>query len=129
MKLTKEQINAMPPNIRAQFEQIKKGKSIPKYTKSKEKSEIEMSLKYGGYDYVKEYKFHPTRKWRFDFAIVESKIAIEYEGIMSEKSRHTTITGLTGDCDKYNEAQRLGWKVFRFTALNYKNLLSVLKNT
>ena len=93
---------------------------------SKAKSEIEMVLKHGGYDYVKELKFHPSRKWRFDFAIESLRIAIEYEGIMSEKSRHTTITGMSADCDKYNAAQLLGWKVLRFTAINYKNLASIL---
>lgn len=132
MKFTKEQIESMPPNIRAQFEGIKKTKNSLKKTNcriSKAKLEMEMALKHGGYNYVKELEFHPTRKWRFDFAIESLKIAIEYEGIISEKSRHTTITGMSADCDKYNEAQRLGWKVFRFTALNYKNLLSVLKNT
>ena len=93
---------------------------------SKAKSEIEMVLKHGGYDYVKELKFHPSRKWRFDFAIESLRIAIEYEGIMSEKSRHTTISGMSRDCEKYNTAQLLGWKVLRFTALNYKNLASIL---
>ena len=85
-----------------------------------------MVLKHGGYNYVKELKFHPKRKWRFDFAIESLRIAIEYEGIMSEKSRHTTITGMSADCDKYNAAQLLGWKVLRFTAINYKNLASIL---
>ena len=111
------------------LEFIKKNKSTSTKKNgdgSKAKSEIEMVLKHGGYDYVKELKFHPSRKWRFDFAIESLRIAIEYEGIMSEKSRHTTITGMSADCDKYNTAQLLGWKVLRFTALNYKNLASIL---
>ena len=80
-----------------------------------------------------EFKFHPERLWRFDFAIPALKVAIEYEGLMSEKSGHTTVTGYTKDADKYNQAQMLGWKVLRYTALNYKNLLKelnlCLKNT
>ena len=106
------------------LEFIKKNKSTSTKKNgdgSKAKSEIEMVLKHGGYDYVKELKFHPSRKWRFDFAIESLRIAIEYEGIMSEKSRHTTISGMSRDCEKYNTAQLLGWKVLRFTALNYKN--------
>lgn len=63
-----------------------------------------------------EYKFHPTRKWRFDYAVRTKMIAFEYEGIFSKKSRHTSLKGFSGDCEKYNEAQLLGWKVFRFTA-------------
>lgn len=111
------------------LEFIKKNKSTSTKKNgdgSKAKSEIEMVLKHGGYDYVKELKFHPSRKWRFDFAIESLRIAIEYEGIMSEKSRHTTISGMSRDCEKYNTAQLLGWKVLRFTAINYKNLASIL---
>jgi hypothetical protein len=76
---------------------------------------------------VKEYRFHEKRKWRFDFAFPEQNIAIEYEGLMSEKSGHTTLKGFTGDTEKYNEAARLGWKVLRYTVLTYKNVIQDLK--
>lgn len=33
-----------------------------------------------GIDIIPEYRFHPTRKWRFDFAIPHIKVAIEIEG-------------------------------------------------
>ena len=58
----------------------------------------------------------PARKWRFDFAWPDLKVAIEYEGVISPKARHTTIAGYTGDCTKYNTAALLGWQVYRFTA-------------
>jgi very-short-patch-repair endonuclease len=77
-------------------------------------------LRDAGHDVQTEYKFHPTRRWRFDIAIPELKIAIEYEGIAGRKSRHTTMSGYTGDCEKYNEAQILGWRVLRFTAKNIR---------
>ena len=73
--------------------------------------------------FEKEYKFHPTRRWRFDYAILDKKIAIEYEGIVSNKSRHTNIKGYSKDCEKYNQAQLLGWKVLRYTALNVNQVL------
>lgn len=68
------------------------------------------------------------RKFRFDWAVEGNslKIAIEYEGIMSGKSRHTTVTGYSKDAEKYNMAAALGWKVLRFTALNYKDLITEL---
>ena len=78
--------------------------------------------------HISEHLFHPTRKWRFDWVIPTHKIAIEYEGLMSAKSRHTTIKGFSGDCEKYNEAVKLGWRVLRYTAVNYKNLDRDLKN-
>jgi len=74
-----------------------------------------------------EYPFHEERKWRFDWCILALKVAIEYEGVMSEKSRHTTVTGFTGDSEKYNAAQSLGWIVLRYTVLNYKTLLQDLE--
>ena len=54
--------------------------------------------------------------------------AWEYEGIMSEKSRHTNILGYSKDAEKYNLAQSLGWKVFRYTAINILDLRIDLLN-
>ena len=78
-----------------------------------------------------EYKFHDKRKWRFDFAIPDRKIALEYEGIASSKSRHTTLKGYSNDCIKYNEASKLGWKVYRFTVImenEFLKLVEYIKN-
>lgn len=91
------------------------------------KKEIGIMLQLAKINFIEEYKFHATRKWRFDFAIVEKKIAIEYEGIFSAKSRHTTVTGFMGDAEKYNAATKLGWRVLRYTAKDYKNVIQDLK--
>jgi len=72
-------------------------------------------------DYQLEFKFSKERKFKFDIALVSQKIAIEYEGINAKKSRHTSITGYTNDCTKYNLASVEGWKVLRYTTLNYKD--------
>ena len=71
-----------------------------------------------GIEYVLEHRFHPTRKWRADIAIPSLNVLVEFEGIISSKSRHTTVTGFTNDCEKYNQAQLTGWKVLRYTVLN-----------
>lgn len=94
---------------------------------TKHVDEIRIMLKLARIDFVEEHRFHPTRKWRFDFAIVEKKIAVEYEGLMSDKSGHTTITGYSGDCEKYNAAAVLGWKVLRYTAKNFKQVVEDLE--
>lgn len=115
--------------------------------------------RFGKNGFESEYQFHETRKYRFDWAIPEYKIAIEYEGLgpnfknpnnnapkkqpnnkteqisaadyrslmaggaaASNKSRHTTGTGYTEDCNKYNLAQVNGWLVLRFTAMNIDKL-------
>lgn len=101
---------------------------VPKMKRSgKETFQIEVILVDQGIKFEKEFIFHPIRKWRFDFAILDQKVAIEYEGIISDKSRHTNIKGYTEDSNKYNEAQKLGWKVLRYTALNYTNIIEDLK--
>ncbi len=64
---------------------------------------------------TEEYRFHPKRRWRFDLAIPECKIAIEIEGGSWVQGRHTRAKGYQGDMEKYNQAQLLGWKVFRYS--------------
>jgi len=78
-------------------------------------------LKACGIEYLTEFKFDTMRKFRFDIAIPSIKVAIEYEGIKSEKSGHTSITGYTKDCEKYNLAIMHGWRVLRYTTLNYQH--------
>jgi len=72
--------------------------------------------------FVTEHKFDAVRNYRFDWALLDFKIGIEYEGIFSKKSRHTTAKGFSEDCNKYNLAIHNGWRVLRYTALNYQNL-------
>lgn len=79
-----------------------------------------------GHALVSEHRFHPVRRWRFDWCIPAIKVAIEYEGVMSDKSRHTTVTGFSGDSEKYSQAALLGWSVLRYTVMTHKNLLSDL---
>ena len=88
---------------------------------------IEHFIKSSGLEFEKEYKFSTNRKFRFDYAIPLLKIAIEYEGVMCSKSRHTSITGYSKDCEKYNLAQIEGWKVLRYTVLNYSQIESDLE--
>lgn len=65
--------------------------------------------------YTREHKFCTNRRWRFDFAWVDKKIAVEIEGGVWSGGRHTRGMGFIADCEKYNEALFLGWRVFRLT--------------
>lgn len=64
---------------------------------------------------VAEFRFHPSRRWRFDYAWPQHKIALEVEGGAYTKGRHTRGKGFVNDMDKYNQALQLGWKVIRVT--------------
>lgn len=65
--------------------------------------------------FLKEFKFHSKRKWRFDAAWPEKMIAVEFEGGIWTNGRHTRGKGYENDCEKYNNALLLGWRVFRLT--------------
>ena len=62
-----------------------------------------------------EYRFHPVRRWLFDFAWPDVLIAAEVEGGTWVRGRHTRGRGFEGDCIKYNSAAVIGWTVYRFT--------------
>lgn len=94
---------------------------------SREKASVEWILAGFNLPFVKEHQFLTDRKFRFDYALVHKRIAIEYEGVMNGKSRHTTIGGYSKDTEKYNLATLHGWKVLRYTAKTYRNLESDLR--
>ena len=62
---------------------------------------------------TKEYQFHHKRKWRFDYAFIDYKMAIEVEGGIWIQGRHTRPQGYINDMEKYNEANLMGWKIIR----------------
>jgi len=64
--------------------------------------------------FVREHRFHPERRWRFDFADVQNKIAVEIDGGAFSGGRHTRGGGFVADCEKINAAIVLGWRVFRY---------------
>ena len=64
---------------------------------------------------IAEYRFHPTRKWRFDLAWPAYKIALEQDGGIWTRGRHIRGAGYIKDMEKLNAAALLGWRVFRFT--------------
>lgn len=66
-----------------------------------------------------EYQFS-DRNFRFDFASLDSKVAIELQGgIWQSVSGHNSGTGITTDYEKFNLAQSLGWQVYLLTADSY----------
>jgi very-short-patch-repair endonuclease len=77
---------------------------------------MELILKCHGISgYEIEYRFHPPRRWRFDFAWLDRKLAVEVDGGEWSRGRHTRGKGFSGDCEKMNQATIDGWRVLRFT--------------
>jgi very-short-patch-repair endonuclease len=73
-----------------------------------------------GIKIIAEFKFHPVRRWRVDFVILNEKagigkLAVEVEGGSWSRGRHTRGKGFEEDCRKYAEAALLGWTVLRFS--------------
>jgi very-short-patch-repair endonuclease len=71
---------------------------------------------------VPEHRFHPIRKWRFDFAHPAARVAVELEGGIWSGGRHTRGAGYKGDCEKYNEATLGHWAIFRLTSVHSAEL-------
>jgi very-short-patch-repair endonuclease len=83
---------------------------------------LRLHLRAGAFPaWVEEHRFHPTRKWRFDFAWPANRLACEVEGGVFANGRHTRGKGFTNDCEKYNEAAADGWTVIRVTAEQIDN--------
>lgn len=66
---------------------------------------------------VEQFKFCDTRRWRADFAHIGSKILIEIEGGVFNRGRHVSPKGFIADCEKYNTALYLGYKVVRLVPM------------
>lgn len=66
-----------------------------------------------GQPYESEFRFHPRRKWRFDFAFpgCVPKIAVEIDPAAHKLYWNSYLR----DVEKMNEALFLGWQVFRIT--------------
>lgn len=84
---------------------------------------LDLILRSCGLDPVHEHIFHDIRKWRFDLAVLDIKLAVEYHGHSGftggNASGHSTVIGLTNDCEKFNQARILGWTVLAFTTLHF----------
>jgi len=77
---------------------------------------------------VAEYQFHNKRKFKFDYAFVDKKIAVEQEGGIFTKQAHGSITGILRDMEKYNLAVECGWRVLRYVPgkFDYDQIKKVL---
>ena len=62
-----------------------------------------------------EFVFHPTRKWRLDYAWPARKLALEVEGGVWSGGKHGRGSGIVKDMEKANGLALLGWRLLRVT--------------
>lgn len=106
-----------------------------------------LQLQSVGLSAQREFRFHPVRMWRLDFAFVGDKIGIEIDGggfgrvvicdkchvpvmrtlkegrkvAVREGGRHNTGAGMEADAEKNNAAIALGWRVLHFTSKHIRD--------
>jgi hypothetical protein len=100
---------------------------------SKKTLETELNLFCRAYNLTlaNEFRFDVSRRWKADYYILEFNCLIEFEGMggnhWTGMGGHQTITGYTANCEKYNRASLMGFKLLRYTVKNSKELLTDLK--
>ena len=83
--------------------------------------------------YVREFKFHPKRKWRFDFAFPEAMVAVEADGgeYCQNGGRHAS----SSDYEKINQAigvnepQRIIHAIDKKIMINCHSLITFINGT
>lgn len=59
-----------------------------------------------------EHRFHPERKWRFDFAFGHGhKVALEVQGGVFSGGGHVRGGYIRKEHEKRNEAAAMGWRI------------------
>ena len=72
--------------------------------------------------FKREYRFHPTRRWKFDLAWPERKLAVEIDGGLYIRGAHSRGADREADMEKDAEALCLGWRVLRVSPRHVKDL-------
>ena len=86
--------------------------------------ELGFWLDQAGLKHVRELRFAPPRRWRFDIAFPEKWIAVEVHGGEYINGRHVRGYGLKNDCEKARAAARLGWKLYPFVGSDVNQNMS-----
>ena len=78
---------------------------------------LQILRKTTGLEWISEYRFHPPRRWRFDYACLELKIAVELNGGLFVRGRHCQPQAMLSEYEKINTAVSLGWRVLTCTPI------------
>lgn len=77
---------------------------------------LELALIDLNVEFDREFRFDPSRLWRADFYIHSAKLLIEIEGgvWLGRAGGHTSGKGFIANCEKYNKATEMGFKLLRY---------------
>lgn len=67
---------------------------------------------------MRQYRMpeYPKRLWRFDFAFIEQRLLIDVQGgIWVDHLGHSSGSGISKDCEKYNAATLAGYRLLLVT--------------
>lgn len=112
----KKMVKTTRPEGRSKRPKVK-GEKIPNEFEAK----LARELKTLKIEFEQEFEFHPKRKWRADFHLIDKKILVEVEGGIWSGGRHTRGKGYLGDMEKYNAATMMGFQVIRFSTDQVKS--------
>lgn len=73
----------------------------------------------------RQFRFHETRRWRFDFSWCEGMIAVELMGGGFVRGGHSRGAQQEKDYEKIREANKLGWVVLQFGTKAMGNPIAV----
>lgn len=74
----------------------------------------------------RQFKFHPERRFRYDFAWPQIKLCVDIQGGSFVNGGHSRGLGQQNDHSKHNEAQRLGFQVLQFGTVEMKKPADVV---
>jgi hypothetical protein len=60
---------------------------------------------------VAEFRFHPVRKWRFDFCWPDQRLALEIQGGVFSNGRHSRGAAMIKEWEKLNTAAGMGYRL------------------
>lgn len=83
--------------------------------KSEGAATLRLHLKVNDIPFTEEHRFHPTRRWRFDFALPDRMLAVEVNGGLFTGGGHNRGKDMEGDYEKNNAAVLLGWRILYFS--------------
>lgn len=74
-----------------------------------------------------EYEWHPTRRYRADYALVNERILIEVDGGLWIQGGHSRGAARLHDMEKDREATMLGWRTLRYPPASESQIVLDLK--